>query len=52
MRSRQVETVVARDLVANAVLLCSEETPDRCHRRLVVEYLQSHWGDVDIRHLV
>jgi len=52
MRDRQVEVKVERDLIADAVLLCSEETPDRCHRRLVVEYLQSHWGDLDVRHLV
>lgn len=52
MRDRQVERTVARDLVADAVLLCSEDTPDRCHRRLVAEYLEAHWGDIDVRHLV
>jgi uncharacterized protein (DUF488 family) len=52
MQDRQVEVKVERDLIADAVLLCSEETPDRCHRRLVVEYLHSQWGDLDIRHLV
>ena len=52
MRDRQVETTVARELMADAVLLCSEDTPDRCHRRLVVEYLQAQWGDLDVRHLV
>ncbi len=52
MRDRQVEKTVARDLLADGVLLCSEDTPDRCHRRLVVEYLEAHWGDIDVRHLV
>ena len=52
MRDRRVETMVARDLIADSVLLCSEDTPERCHRRLVVEYLQAQWGDLDIRHLV
>ncbi len=52
MRDRKVERTVARDLIADAVLLCSEDTPDRCHRRLVVEYLEAHWGDIDVRHLV
>lgn len=28
------------------VLLCSEPTVERCHRRLVVEYLDKAWGDV------
>lgn len=32
-------------------LLCSEATPDHCHRRLVAEYLQKKWGGVDIVHL-
>lgn len=33
------------------VLLCSEHKPDRCHRRLVVEYLAERWGEVTPRHL-
>lgn len=33
------------------VLLCSEDTPDRCHRRLVAEYLAEHWSGVEIVHL-
>lgn len=33
------------------VMLCSEATPDQCHRRLVAEYLQRAWGDVSIHHL-
>lgn len=36
---------------ADAVLLCSEHEPDRCHRRLVAEYLREHWNDVEIVHL-
>jgi uncharacterized protein (DUF488 family) len=52
MRSRQVENTVSRELIADSVLLCSEEMPDRCHRRLVAEYLQVHWGDMEITHLV
>jgi uncharacterized protein (DUF488 family) len=33
------------------VLLCSEPTAEKCHRRLVLEYLQCHWDGVIIRHL-
>jgi len=33
------------------VLLCSEPTPEHCHRRLVLEYLNEHWGDVRAVHL-
>jgi uncharacterized protein (DUF488 family) len=28
------------------VLLCSEPTAERCHRRLVVEYLDKAWGGI------
>jgi uncharacterized protein (DUF488 family) len=33
------------------VMLCSEPTPHHCHRRLVAEYLQQHWGNFKILHL-
>ena len=36
-----------------ACFLCSEETPDICHRRLLVEYMRDHTTeDVRIVHLV
>ena len=35
----------------HACLLCSEPQPDRCHRRLVAEYLQRQWPEVVIEHL-
>lgn len=34
----------------DACLLCSEETPDKCHRRLLAEELEKQWG-VEIIHL-
>ena len=33
-------------------LLCSEDKPDKCHRRLVAERLARAWPDVEIVHLV
>ncbi|PSL52195.1 uncharacterized protein DUF488 [Saccharothrix carnea] len=51
MRQRGVEDTVPRDLVDNAVLLCSEDKPHHCHRRLVAEYLAQRWGDVTVEHL-
>ena len=33
------------------VLLCSEPTPEHCHRRLVIEYLDHEWGGVKAVHL-
>ena len=32
-------------------LMCSEATPEQCHRRLVAERLQEHWPDLEIVHL-
>ena len=32
-------------------LLCSEATPEQCHRRLVAERLAAHWPDVEVIHL-
>jgi uncharacterized protein (DUF488 family) len=52
MAERKIEERLDRSLFAvPAVLLCSEPTPEHCHRRLVVEYLQGKWGDVKARHL-
>ncbi|HLK67978.1 MAG TPA: DUF488 domain-containing protein [Bryobacteraceae bacterium] len=51
MRDRRIEHAVDRATMEGACLLCSEETPEHCHRRLVAEYLQEQWGDVEIEHL-
>ncbi|MBB4910766.1 DUF488 domain-containing protein [Actinophytocola algeriensis] len=51
MQDRRIQNTLARDQVDNAVLLCSEDKPHQCHRRLVAEYLARHWGDTTIEHL-
>lgn len=51
MREREVERNVRRDVIEDSCLLCSEAEPHHCHRRLVAEYLQAHWGDLEIEHL-
>ena len=51
MRERRIEETVSREVLADSCLLCSEDKPHHCHRRLVAEYLKEHWGDVDICHL-
>jgi len=48
---RRIEGLLSKDETHLACLLCSEETPDRCHRRLVAEYLQAKWGGLEIVHL-
>src|SRR5262249_51634692 len=49
---RRIESSIAQDLIDQGCLLCSEHRPHHCHRRLVAEYLQRHWPDVSIQHLV
>lgn len=47
---RQVEKLRPSDLDGSC-LLCSEDMPHFCHRRLVAEYLDMKWGNVEIIHL-
>lgn len=35
----------------NCVLLCSEPTSDKCHRRVLAEYLQNNFKNIKIEHL-
>ena len=51
MKGRRIEDMVSKDVLADGCLLCSEDKPHHCHRRLVAEYLKERWGDVDIVHL-
>ncbi|MGH9498533.1 MAG: DUF488 family protein [Terriglobales bacterium] len=51
LAARRVEERVPKDLLENACLLCSEEKPTHCHRRLVVEYLNLKWGGIETVHL-
>jgi uncharacterized protein (DUF488 family) len=51
MHERRIEQTFSRDQLQGACLLCSEDKPHHCHRRLVAEYLRDAWGDVDIIHL-
>jgi uncharacterized protein (DUF488 family) len=51
LADRKVEDTVPREQIDGACLLCSEPKPDRCHRRLVAEYLQEKWGPIEIVHL-
>jgi uncharacterized protein (DUF488 family) len=51
MKQRQIEKAVTREELDGACLLCSEDKPHHCHRRLVAEYLRNAWGDVEMIHL-
>jgi uncharacterized protein (DUF488 family) len=51
LASRQIEKKISPNLVDGACLLCSEAKPHFCHRRLVAEYLNEKWGNLNISHL-
>lgn len=48
---RRVEETIARSDLNGACLLCCEDKPEKCHRRLVAEYLKEKWGNIKIVHL-
>ncbi len=43
---RRVESVLRPADLDETILLCSEPTTERCHRRLCIEYLARHWGPI------
>ena len=51
MAERRIEEKIKPETLEDACLLCSEDKPHHCHRRLVAEYLRERWGDVQIEHL-
>ena len=52
MAGRDIEhRLDPRSFMVPSVLLCSEPTAERCHRRLVAEYLREKWGTMDVVHL-
>ncbi|MGH7193047.1 MAG: DUF488 family protein [Candidatus Saccharimonadales bacterium] len=54
MEARRIPHALDRDLftTASCCLLCSEATPEQCHRRLVAERLAVAWPELEIAHLV
>lgn len=51
LKTRKAHTLVSSSELHKACLLCSEPTPDKCHRRLVAEYLKNHFDNIEIQHL-
>ena len=50
MAARNIENM-DKNAINDGCLLCSEDKPHFCHRRLVAEYLREKWKDVNIVHL-
>jgi uncharacterized protein (DUF488 family) len=51
LASRKIQKSLSQSLFSDGCLLCSEAKPHQCHRRLVAEYLQQQWGEIEIAHL-
>ena len=51
MTERRIEDRVSPEMLDGSCLLCSEDKPQHCHRRLVAEYLREKWGNVEIEHI-
>ncbi len=51
MAARQVERHLSLGALDNGCLLCSEATPEHCHRRLAADYLARAQEGVEIVHL-
>lgn len=51
MEDRRIEDILTPQELDQGCLLCSEEKPHNCHRRLVAEYLRDKWNNVDIIHI-
>lgn len=53
MSQRNIEHTVDKRILDDGCLLCSEHLPHHCHRRIVVDYLNKHWGmALKVTHLV
>lgn len=50
--NRAIDKTLSPDIVDLGCMLCSEKRTEHCHRRLVAEYLQQHWDNVTVTHLV
>lgn len=53
MEKRHIEDRISKEVLNEGCLLCSEDKPHYCHRKLVAEYLKNKWNEeVEIKHLV
>jgi uncharacterized protein (DUF488 family) len=52
IKKRKIANKIDISNLHKTCLLCSEHTPDQCHRRLLAEYLQKINKDIEIIHLM
>ena len=49
---RKIKSKIEIQKLHKNCLLCSEHTAEKCHRRLLAEYLQQSFNDVEVIHLI
>ena len=47
MKAREIEKKIQPAELEGGCLLCSEDKPHHCHRRLVAEYLGKYWKGIE-----
>ena len=47
LEERKPDSILLANELNNACLLCAEPTPEKCHRRLVAEYLKSAYPEME-----
>jgi len=52
LEERQVLKTLKPEDFDRACLLCSEEKPDHCHRRLAAEWLKGKWEGMEVTHIL
>jgi uncharacterized protein (DUF488 family) len=50
--SRKIAQKIDIEKLHEHCLLCSEHTPEKCHRRLLAEYLKNVKNEIEIIHLI
>jgi uncharacterized protein (DUF488 family) len=51
LKERNILKKLDLSILEDACLLCSEDKPEHCHRRLLAEYLSSYNNNIKIIHL-
>jgi len=51
LEERNIIADIELSELEGVVLLCSEHDPEQCHRRLLAEYFQNHFSEINIVHL-
>lgn len=52
IKSRRLENKVEAEDLDHACLLCSEDLPEKCHRRLLAEYFKEKYPEIEVIHLM